>query len=358
MSTFKGENIAYGEVSCDVKVMDSNYEKYMELMQQINKLRKYSLADTIVPPIAREAVANFNDALFTYCKARNDADIDLTASDGVSILYTFLHNNFYDDFHIAYHETWLSLIAGNKKSSDSKWVSRFKDIKLLDNQIIYLICSNKRGSNPLRSFIGDIVLSYYGEKTDFDDNLKNAFDKYVSVLLKDTYNLTSDGIYNLPKLTMLLDDLLSDKHFNANSGGGCTKLQANTICSRITFDINNISHDIYTKDKMQCRGRSTTLRTPLLKLINFVLDTTNLVLSDLFSNDDNVTIYIGEENRELAYAMSKGVELSCSVIEQVVDGVTHFILPHPGMPVQSCRLMDTLFKALGATNVTLYFKED
>ena len=81
---------------------------------------------------------NFNDALFTYCKARNDADIDLTASDGVSILYTFLHNNFYDDFNIAYHETWLNLIAGNKKSSDSKWVSRFKDIKLLDNQIIYL----------------------------------------------------------------------------------------------------------------------------------------------------------------------------------------------------------------------------
>lgn len=354
MANTIGETISWGTLPIDDSRMDTVSKEYSELILKAEMLKsKYSRACIEVPILANKALMLFTESLLFYSKAKTDSEIDISKIDKVSILYTYLHNTYRNDFILAWGKTFETLIKNGKQSSD--FVKKFYSLKLLDNQLLWLICNNKSDNNELRSFIGTIVSSYLDEPLDLE--LKAEFDKYVSVKLFKDYSLTSDGIYILPSRDIYLSDLLKDKNFTTRSGGGCTKLQANLVCSEITFNYNGLAVSLKTDDKIVCKGRSTTLRTPLLSIIDFVLRNSDIVLSDVLNDSSNITIYKGERNRVLAYDMSRGVNLSCSVIEQNVNGSIEFILPHPSLAKSSCELIFTLLSYINATEIMLHFTD-
>jgi hypothetical protein len=94
-----------------------------------------------------------------------------------------------------------------------------------------------------------------------------------------------------------------------------------------------------------------------LAIIDFVLRNSDIVLSDVLNDSSNITIYKGERNRALAYDMSRGINLSCSVIEQNVNDSVEFILPHPSLAKSSCELIFTLLSYINATEIMLHFTD-
>lgn len=361
MGSFIGESVSIGTQAIDIISLDNTSKKYSELEEQIrvlqeqlDVLRSKDISGVVIPSIAKIAVANFVKVVRTFAKNRDNADIDLNLIDGASVLYTYLAINYSKKFHSAYVET-EDLLVNSKKT---KWAERYKGLKLLDNRLVYLINNARSDENPLRSFLGNLVLEHYMGKGTIPSDLRLDFDKYISVTLFNEFAMTSEGVFVLPSDTMSLDSLINNINFSANTGGGCTKLESGIVCDAISFKFNNKDIVITTGDAVQNSERKTTLRKPLLKVLQWVVLNTDLVLSSILVDSDNIKIVKGKVNKDLALTLSKTELYSCSIICQVVNNDEEYILPHPALPAQSCKLLATIFDSLGLDlkDVKLHFK--
>lgn len=344
----QGENISWGASACDTSRADdigARYRKALAIVESYKSM--YNEEELYASEWTKDLLETFYRKVDIFAKARNLADIDISAEYGICVLDSYLRFIDRKSYMYAFVHT------ADKLNKFKTFQKSFSGIKLPDNQILFLICNNKTIKNELRDFIGNLVITGTSEGIDLKKRLSNMqlnyLYKYIAVKLKEQYSLDTGSIYKLPSLTMKLSDLISDPALNSSAGG--KHLQPNIICDSIEFSYNDEHRFLSMQRQNLPLDRSSILRQPLIDLMQFVVD------SDIARLGSITPRLFTTDNEDLAYNTAKTENCSCKVIEQYVKeiGNKEYTLANTGTAKSSLLCISEILSAIGVDDAQLNF---
>lgn len=266
-------------------------------------------------------------------------DINVVDNKG-SILGAYLNTVLSDEEHKTIHCSYLL------KKND---YNRFRDIKYIDNQILFLALNSTTGKQ-VTECLGKYILRDC-EFRHSTERYKELCYKYVVKRVFLHFNHTTDGVFTISKPYYYLDDMV--KQLNQ-----FMKIEKDKECYRIQWYLGNESRDLNVKLTKKAKGRSTLLRDVVNTVLKDALNTKAITMNDLVELSENFASLLVTTDKKYAEERSITYDLSCSITTYKEDDEDYYILVATTSPRSSCILLQKLLSRLGADtdDVRLYFK--